>query len=60
MVVLVLGIFNAFLHTRDAYGQESTGLILSVLTVLVLLVTGWNGWDMVYRHGVALKMERRP
>lgn len=59
-VVLVLGILNALVHTRDSYGQLPAGLILSALTVLVLLVTGWNGWDMVYRHGVALTPERRP
>ena len=60
VVVLVLGIFNALVHTRDSYGQLPAGLILSALTVLVLLVTGWNGWKMVYRHGVAVKLERRP
>ena len=28
------------------------GLVLSVITVLILPVTGWLGWSMVYRHGV--------
>jgi hypothetical protein len=23
--------------------------------VLILLVTGWNGWEMVYRHGVGIR-----
>jgi hypothetical protein len=22
---------------------------------LILLVTGWNGWSMVYRHGVGVR-----
>jgi uncharacterized membrane protein len=52
-VALVLAIFNAFIHSRDAYTSVvPTGLILSALTVLILLVTGWMGWDMVYRHRV--------
>ena len=60
-VALVLAIFNALVHTRDAYTSVvPAGLILSALTVLILLVTGWNGWDMVYRHGVGLREERQP
>ena len=31
-----------------------TGLILSIVTVLILPVTGWLGWSMVYRHGVGV------
>ena len=52
---LVLAIFNAFIHSRDAYTSVvPTGLILSALTVLILLVTGWMGWEMVYRHRVGV------
>jgi uncharacterized membrane protein len=51
--VIILSIFNAFIHSRDAYTSVvPSGLILSGLVVLILLVTGWNGWAMVYRHGV--------
>ena len=59
-VALILAILNEFVHTRDAYGQLPAGLILSILVVLILLVTGWNAWSMVYRHGVAIRPERRP
>jgi uncharacterized membrane protein len=31
-----------------------TGLILSAVVVLILLYTGWRGWEMVYRHRVAV------
>jgi uncharacterized membrane protein len=52
---LVLALFNAFIHSRDGYTSVvPTGLILSVLVVLILLVTGWYGWDMVYRHRVGV------
>ena len=58
-LVLLLGILNAFLHSRDGYTSVvPMGLILSALTVLVLLVTGWNGWAMVHRHGVAVLGDR--
>jgi uncharacterized membrane protein len=55
VVVLVLALCNAFIHSRDAWTSVvPTGLILSALTVLVLLFTGWMGWTMVYRHRVGV------
>ncbi len=55
VVVIVLSIINAFIHSRDAYTSVvPTGVFLSGLVVLILLVTGWNGWTMVYRHGVGV------
>jgi uncharacterized membrane protein len=58
---LILSIFNAFIHTRDAYTSVvPAGLILSALVVLILLVTGWNGWSMVYQHGVGVRQGDRP
>ncbi len=31
-----------------------TGLIISLVVVLILLFTGWKGWEMVYRHKVGV------
>lgn len=54
-VALILSIFNAFIHSRDGYTSVvPTGLILSALVVLILLVTGWQGWALVYRHRVGV------
>jgi uncharacterized membrane protein len=61
VAVLVLSICNAFVHSRDAYTSVvPTGLILSAVVVLVLLITGWNGWSMVYRHRVGVRDGERP
>jgi uncharacterized membrane protein len=50
-IALILAIFNAFIHSRDAYTSVvPTGLILSALTVLILLVTGWMSREMIYRY----------
>jgi uncharacterized membrane protein len=58
IAALVLSIFNAFIHTRDAYTSVvPSGLILSSLVVAILLVTAWNGWTLVYRHGVGVRRE---
>ncbi|HLG82602.1 MAG TPA: DUF2231 domain-containing protein [Bradyrhizobium sp.] len=55
VAVLVLAFFNVLIHTRDAWTSVvPTGLILSIVTVLILPVTGWLGWAMVYRHGVGV------
>jgi uncharacterized membrane protein len=55
IAVLILSIFNVLIHTRDAYTSVvPTGLILSAIVVLILLITGWNGWSMVYRHRVGV------
>ena len=55
VMVLVLAFFNALIHTRDAWTSVvPTGLILSIVTVLILPVTGWLGWAMVYRHRVGV------
>lgn len=61
VLVLILSIFNACIHARDAYTSVvPSGLILSALVVLILLVTGWNGWSMVHRHGVGVRQAERP
>ena len=58
-VALILAIFNAFIHSRDAYTSVvPVGLALSALTVLILLVTGWMGWELVYRHRVGVLGDR--
>jgi len=31
-----------------------TGLFVSLIVVLILLYTGWRGWEMVYKHRVAV------
>ena len=61
VTALILSIFNCLIHTRDAYTSVvPTGLILSALVVVILLVTGWNGWALVYRHGVGVRQTEQP
>jgi len=53
IAVLITATFNMLIHSRDAYTSVvPIGLILSALTVLMLLFTGWLGWSMVYRYRV--------
>jgi uncharacterized membrane protein len=56
VTALILSIFNCLIHTRDAYTSVvPSGVILSALVVVILLVAGWNGWALVYRHGVGVR-----
>jgi uncharacterized membrane protein len=56
VAALVLTIFNALIHTRDAYTSVvPTGLILSAVVVVMLAVTGWNGLTLVHRHAVGVR-----
>ncbi|MBV9054519.1 MAG: DUF2231 domain-containing protein, partial [Hyphomicrobiales bacterium] len=55
VVVLLLSVVNALVHSRDAWTSVvPTGLILSALSVVILLFTGWLGWSLVYRHRVGV------
>ena len=54
-LALVLSVFNAFVHTRDAWTSVvPTGLILSAVVVVILLFTGWLGGALVHRHRVGV------
>jgi uncharacterized membrane protein len=53
--MLVLAFFNALIHQRDGWTSVvPVGLSLSIIVVLILPVTGWLGWALVYRHGVGV------
>jgi uncharacterized membrane protein len=50
----LVAIVNSFVHSRDAWTSVVPwGLTLSALTVLILLVTSWFGWALVFRSRYA-------
>jgi uncharacterized membrane protein len=54
-LAIVLSIINVFVHSRDGYtAVVPTGLVLSGVVVLLLMVTAWMGWEMVYRDRVGV------
>jgi uncharacterized membrane protein len=55
-VVMLLAFLNSLVHARDGWtGVMPWGLALSAATVLLMLVTGWLGGSLVYRHGVGIR-----
>nr|WP_246329529.1 DUF2231 domain-containing protein [Chthonobacter rhizosphaerae] len=56
VVVLGLAFVNNLVHAGDGWtAVVPYGLILSALTVLALLVTGWLGASLVHVHGVGVQ-----
>lgn len=55
VLVVLIELYNWY--TRYEHGATAvvpTGLVLSLIVVLILLFTGWKGWEMVYRHRVGV------
>jgi len=56
LTAVVLSAVNFLFHMRDgAAAVLDEGVILSAVVVAILLVSGWLGGEMVYRHGVAVR-----
>jgi uncharacterized membrane protein len=52
-LAVALSLVNAFVHSRDGYTAiVPTGLMLSSLVVVVLLLTAWVGIALANRHRV--------
>ncbi len=51
MVILAIALVNNFVHARDGWTSVvPTGLTLSVVTVLMMVATGFLGHRLAYRH----------
>ncbi|GGE05697.1 membrane protein [Tsuneonella deserti] len=51
LVLFVVALFNNFVHARDGWTSVvPTGLTLSIITVLLLLVSGHLGGRLAYQH----------
>ena len=55
VVVVLIELYNWYSrYDHGAAAIVPTGLVLSLIVVLILLFTGWKGWEMVYRHRVGV------
>src|SRR5918993_3161864 len=55
VIAVLLSLWNWYL--RYSGGEAAVlpwGLLLSLIVVGILLYTGWRGWEMVYKHKVAV------
>jgi uncharacterized membrane protein len=57
-VVLVLAIISAYMRSDDpAASVRPWGITLSVIITLLLVVTGWLGGELVYKHKIGISSE---
>ena len=55
VLALVVTFVSILLRWGDPAGPAaSTGLVLSVIVVVILLVTGWLGGELSYRRGIGV------
>jgi uncharacterized membrane protein len=51
LLVLILSVVNAFVHSRDGYtAVVPDGLTLSSIVVIVMLIVAWMGWPRASRR----------
>lgn len=54
VTVVAIELWN-LLSRASPEAVPGRGIVLSAIAVALLLVTGWMGWEMVYRHKVAVE-----
>ncbi len=53
IATFVAGVFNALVHAKDAWAAMPTGLVLSIVTMLLALAAAWIGLTPTRRAGVS-------
>jgi uncharacterized membrane protein len=60
-IVVLIALYNWYArYSEGAAAVAPKGLILSLIVVCILLFAGWKGWEMVYRHHVAVSDMPQP
>ena len=55
VIAVLIELYNFYLrYEQGSAAIIPTGAALSGLVVLILLFTGWKGWNLVYRYGVGV------
>jgi uncharacterized membrane protein len=53
VLAVLIELYNWYMRYEGGAVVPS-GLVMSLIVVLILLFTGWKGWEMVYRHRVGV------
>ncbi|MGI8527167.1 MAG: DUF2231 domain-containing protein [Pseudolabrys sp.] len=54
ILAVLIQLYNFYIRYPEPAAAGTKGLVLSLAVVLILLFTGWKGWEMVYRHRVGV------
>ena len=56
VLAVLIELYNWYMR-YEVGAVVPAGLVMSLIVVLILLFTGWKGWEMVYRHRVGVSAE---
>jgi uncharacterized membrane protein len=59
VLAVLLELYNFYIRYTGS-GSLTTGLVISLIVVCILLFSGWKGWGMVYKHHVAVSDVAEP
>lgn len=55
IIAVLLELVNFYQrYSGGATSASGTGIWISLVVVVILLFTGWKGWEMVYKHHVGV------
>jgi uncharacterized membrane protein len=56
VLAVLISLYNFYVRYQagTTAGISTTEVVLSGIVVLILLFTGWKGWEMVYKHHVGV------
>lgn len=55
VLAVLIGLYNRIcVQFGVSQAARPSGIVLSVIVVAILLITGRKGWELVYRHRVAV------
>ena len=57
LTLVVLYVINTFLRLEGAFAAP---IILSLIGIILLVISGWLGGEMVYVHGAAVEPQKEP
>jgi uncharacterized membrane protein len=60
ITAVLLSLYNFYIRYPDPAAVGVGGLVISLIVVLLLLASGWKGWEMVYRHHVGVSDQAPP
>ena len=55
ILVVLIELYSFYIrYNKGSASVFPVGITISLVTVCILLFTGWKGWEMVYRHRVGV------
>ncbi len=57
ILAVLISLYNFYIRYPDPAAAGTKGLVVSLVVVLLLLVSGWKGGELVFRHHIGVSDE---